>query len=139
MHPRRHLIVLFTLAMFVASSLLAAMPLVWCVGKDGHRGVEYSLSAADTHLDHKTFGAEADEQAPVKTADCHDWQLVGKAKVAPPDSAGVIPFALRVMTLLPTLPTSLESADPPSPFRDPGSFTASATQREALRSTILRI
>jgi hypothetical protein len=139
MRPHRRLIVLFTLAMFVASSLLAAMPLVWCVGKDGHRGVEYNLSTADRHVNHMTFGADPDDHASMKAADCQDWQLLGKAKVALADQGGVIPFALRVVTFLPTLPACQQCADPPFPFSDPDFLAASAPQREALRSTILRI
>jgi hypothetical protein len=35
----RRFIGIFLLLAFVPSGLLAAMPLVWCVGDDGHRSV----------------------------------------------------------------------------------------------------
>ena len=43
MHLLMRLIAILTALSFAGSSTLSAMPLVWCIGNDGHRAVETML------------------------------------------------------------------------------------------------
>src|SRR5215470_6954515 len=96
--PRWHrLIVVLLLVTFTPASVLAAMPLVWCMGQDGHRAVEYKASRShDTHL---AVGSKHDDVAQAVSEDkgdgCHDRQLVDKAKTAKAPAGGLLPFSLR--------------------------------------------
>lgn len=61
---------------FLGSSTLSAMPLVWCIGDDGHRGVENMLHQ------HSHDGVEVAVQktaVSVAPAACKDWKLLGTA------------------------------------------------------------
>src|SRR5215475_309261 len=110
--PHWHrLIVIFLLATFAPSSVLAAMPVVWCMGHDGHRAVEYKASVS--HVAHCPLGSKHDEVAQVNDEGdgCRDSQLIDKAKAANGPSDGVLPFGLRNvielrMSAEPVAPTS---------------------------------
>lgn len=129
---------------FASSSSLAAMPLVWCLGADGHRAVEYKIG--NTHADHQALGrrgpAATDNSEPraADHDDCMDWTLVGKAKVSALQADhGLLTFGLRVAVVLPavrmpTLPEVAEATRWQPPERAPPD-----PQRTALRSVVLRI
>jgi hypothetical protein len=79
-----HRIIALLLALqFAPSGLLAAMPLVWCIGADGHAGIEYKIGGR--HLEGPAGGQRhlASERAPQSLADsdyCQDLQLVAPTK-----------------------------------------------------------
>jgi hypothetical protein len=139
MRPWRRTFLAFLIAVFALSTMLAAMPLVWCVGDDGHRGVEYSLSADTKHIDHQTLAGDVDPSTPSNVSDCQDWQLLGKAKVALPDNGGIVPFALREVTHLPTLPPPRQLACPLQVSFETGQVFVPDKARDAMRTTVLLI
>jgi hypothetical protein len=141
MHVWRRLIALFLLLAFTPGSLLAAMPLVWCVGDDGHRGVEYRVTFGAKHIEHQALGSQADGalQNAAEDDGCRDWQLIGKAKVAKvPDGAGVLTFGVRQICVLPALPALLVAASSPAPTYS-GREPVPDIRRDTLRSVVLRI
>jgi len=129
-----HRIVALVVALiFAPGSVLAAMPIVWCVGGDGHRAIEYHISADGRHIEHAQLGKQTLSSAmaePSEADDCQDWHLVGKTSVAgqQPDH-GVLTFDLRIATIrltthVPTLPEIAQAARflqrerlPPDPQR----------------------
>jgi len=138
---RRFVAVLLLLA-FVPSSMLAAMPLVWCVGDDGHRAIEYAVSSGTKHLHHRALGVQGDDAVLGTLPDddgCQDWQLMGKAKTAKAANGGVLAFDLRIVIALPTMPAIL----PPTSQRFWSSYAAEPpildAQLAVLRSVVLLI
>jgi hypothetical protein len=129
---------------FVTSSSLASMPLVWCVGADGHRAVEYKTGSR--HTDHHALGQRelpakiAAEPQSAEHDDCQDWHLVSKAKVSALQAdQGLLTFDLRVAVALPALhiPTLPEIAQ--ATLIRPPESAPSDPQRAALRSVVLLI
>ena len=129
---------------FASSSTLASMPLVWCVGADGHRAVEYKTGSR--HADHQRLGQSeipanigAEPQAS-EHDDCQDWQLVAKAKVSVLQADhGLLTFDVRVAVALPALhiPTLPEVAQ--ATLWRPPERAPPDPQRAALRSVVLLI
>lgn len=141
---RRFIAAVLALAL-VPSSALAAMPLVWCVGLDGHRAVEFSRAPAGKHTDHRALGQQLVPDALSATqADgdsCQDWQLVGPAEAsASQDHAGLLTFDLRTVEPLPELPTLVVTAADPT-FRTVRANHSPPPdlRRTALRSVVLLI
>lgn len=139
----RMLAVLLALV-FAMSSTLASMPLVWCVGADGHRAIEYKTGSS--HADHDALGKRerstrttADGQS-VSDADCQDWHLVAKANASALQADdGLLTFDLRVAISLPTLHVAmLTKAAQATPWPAPESAGPDPA-RAALRSVVLRI
>ena len=85
----RVILVVTTLS-FLGSSTLAAMPLVWCAGNDGHRVIEPLLHQ---HAAQTPENSEGDPHGP-----CTDWHLLGATNVlqvkaleeAPKDLTGIL-------------------------------------------------
>jgi hypothetical protein len=137
------------MALLIApSSVLAAMPVAWCVGADGHRAIEFSLSSTGKHhhADHLTLAGESVAPSGVEQADradgeCQHWQLVDASKASEKRSVeGVIPLHLRLVVSLPAL-SLLEALEARRPWLDVSSATRRPPdpQRLELRSIILLI
>jgi hypothetical protein len=135
----RRLIAVLLLLAFVPGSTLAAMPLVWCVGENGHRAIEYAASPATSHIDHLSLGSPTEGALEAADHGCQDLRLMGQAKMAKAPTGGLLTFDLRNVIELPTTPAaqfptcdrlwSSYSSAPPVP--DP--------QRIALRCVVLLI
>jgi hypothetical protein len=85
----------------VGSSTLSAMPLVWCIGNDGHRAVETILhqhapQAADA-------AAEEDEADPSHKGPCSDWQLMSAAGAPQEKGQAEAPKQLAAVIAYPPL------------------------------------
>jgi len=118
------------------------MPVVWCVGADGHNGMELS-HVGGRHVDIAALSdpsAEAREASFAQEAqpgDCLDRQLLDKSKASAPTIDGIVSFDLRAFVLLPLfVPTGVSAPSigwreralaPPDPVRD------------AIRSVVLLI
>jgi hypothetical protein len=113
---RRCLLALLTLFAFLPSSVLAAMPVVWCIGTDGHHGIEYSMSAPGAHaLHHRLLNAAEPHEDPAADGQggCQDRQLMAKCKVGPQQIEGLIALDLRVAVALPPAPAFAAAMRPP--------------------------
>jgi hypothetical protein len=139
--PRwRRLIVVLLIATFTPGSVLAAMPLVWCMGQDGHRAVEYKPSRS--HVAHTALGSKHDvvDQANDGKGDgCHDRQLIDKAKTAKAPAGGLLPFSLRNVIELRLSPGPVPAVSKLSPPACTGKCPAPDPERTALRSVVLLI
>lgn len=136
----RRLIVVLLIATFTPGSVLAAMPLVWCMGQDGHRAVEYKASRS--HAVHTAVGSKHDVVDPAnegKGDGCHDRQLVDKAKTAKAPAGGLLPFGLRNVIELRMSPGRLAAASKLSPPACTGKCPPPDPERAARRSVVLLI
>jgi hypothetical protein len=135
----RRLIVILLLATFAPGSVLAAMPVVWCVGQDGHRAVEFKPSRS--HKAHVVLGSKQDDVAKAtedKDDGCHDSQLIDKAKTAKAPAGGLLPFGLRSVIELRRSPV-FAAASKLSPPACTGKRPVPDPERAARRSVILLI
>jgi hypothetical protein len=134
------LIVVLLLATFTPGSVLAAMPLVWCMGQDGHRAAEYKASRS--HVAHLAVGSKHDDVIQAnegKIDGCHDRQLIDKAKTAKAPVGGLLPFEMRNVI---ELRMSLGPVAPASKLSPPacsGYCPAPDPERAARRSVVLLI
>jgi|SRR5262245_39166855 len=139
--PRWHrLIVVLLLATFTPGSVLAAMPLVWCIGHDGHRAVEYKASRS--HEAHLAVGSKHDDVAQAnkdKGDGCHDHQLIDKAKTTKAPAGGLLRFAMRNVIELRMSPGPVATASKLSPPACTGKCPAPDPERAARRSVVLLI
>jgi hypothetical protein len=140
--PRWHrIIVVLLLVTFTPASVFAAMPLVWCMGQDGHRAVEYKASRS--HVAHVAVGSKYDDVAQVVSEDkghgCHDRQVIDKAKTAKAPTDGLLPFSLRNVIELRTLPGKVATASKLSPPACTDKCPAPNPERAARRSVVLLI
>jgi hypothetical protein len=101
MHLLMRLIAILTALSFAGSSTLSAMPLVWCIGNDGHRAVETMLHH------HGTQAAEPSaEEAIADTSHndpCSDWQLLSAAGAPQAKGLDAEPKLLTVVLAYPPL------------------------------------
>jgi hypothetical protein len=138
----RCLVALLTLLAFLPASVLAAMPVVWCVGADGHHGIEYSIGGLGPHTVHHPRPNVAEPQDGNSTTDeggCQDWQLMDKCRVGPQQIEGLITLDLRVAVVLPALSApSLATATRPTQWEHGGGRPADS-HLGARRSVVLRI
>jgi len=145
----RRLIVLLLIICFTPASVLAAMPLTFCLGANGHQAIEYTAnvehSGSEFGLDPLiTGGAEqlAEMSGVVGNRDCVDLALLSETR-----TAGQVAYIAeaRLPVDLPTclLPRKLDpeasvrvdiSPVALSPYSD-----GSGPQLVALRTIILRI
>jgi hypothetical protein len=139
--PRwRRLIVVLLLATFTPGSVLAAMPLVWCIGQDGHRAVEYK--PARSHVGHVVLGSKHNDVAQAnedKGDGCRDSQLIDKAKTAKAPAGGLLPLSLRNVIELRMSPGSVPAVSKLSPPPCTGKCLAPDPERAARRSVVLLI
>lgn len=107
-HRWRNIVALLLTLVFAPSSVLAAMPVVWCIGADGHQAVEASVGPSASHVDHRALGdhrtAGHDDTRSLEHGPCQDRQLLDKSKICVPANDGVIAFGLRDFVVLPSLP-----------------------------------
>ena len=141
----RRLLTGLLLLVFAPSSVFAAMPVVWCVGSDGHRAVEYSLRDSGRHADHQPVAQLLSDESrgvhPSAEVDCRHWLLLGKAKVSSQQAHdGLLTFDVRVVVVLPSPPLDewlcVSSSSPLVGFTN---CRPPDPQRLALRSIVLRI
>jgi len=95
------IMIIVTTLCFVGSSTLCAMPLVWCIGNDGHRAIETMLhqhgsAATDISTDDEKLGST--HQQP-----CSDWQLLSAAVAQHVKSCDEAPKHLTVVIAFPPL------------------------------------
>ena len=115
------------------------MPLVWCAGADGHRGLELS-HLGGRHVDVTALSDPADAAGFMQdgqSQDCVDRQLLDTSKASAQSVNGIVSFDLRAFVLIPLLlPTQASALSicwreralvPPDPMRD------------AIRSVVLLI
>jgi len=139
----QRLVALLMVLVFVPSTVLAAMPLTWCIGADGHRAIEFAAGGAVKHDNHQALlhvePASTASQSAGDSEDCRHWQLLEKTKVAQHDGQGLLTPDLRVAVALPALSllqvvrTVLVSA----PYRSDGGQPPDP-HLTVLRSTVLR-
>lgn len=103
------LVAIVTALSFAGSSTLSAMPLVWCIGKDGHRAVE------SMHQQ----GMQASDPSPGEliatgshSEPCSDWQLLSTAGPPQVKSPDVEPKPITVLTAYPPLKLVVDAAFP---------------------------
>lgn len=139
-------IALFLALIFAPSTLLGAMPLVWCVGSDGHRAVEYASHDRDggRHANHRVLGQQFvhDDVLKVEAEDdnCRDLQILDtSAKSEPQSRDGVLPFDIRVFVALPTLPLVERAVVALSTDLFCTDYRCLEPPNIALRSVVLRI
>ncbi len=140
MPPRwRNIVALLLALAFAPSSVLAAMPVVWCVGADGHRAVEFSLGSSAGHADHRALGEHrsATDEAGAQDA-CLDRQLLDDSKVSAPGHDGIVSFDLRAVVVLPSVPHEGSERPPRRSLLEPLLSRADA-QLAAHRSIVLLI
>ena len=140
MPPRwRNIVALLLALVFAPSSVLAAMPVVWCVGADGPRAVEFSLGAGAGHADHRALGEHrsAADEAGAQDA-CLDRQLLDDSKVSAPGLDGIVSFDLRAVVVLPSVPLEGSERPPRRFLLEPRQSLADA-QLTAHRSVVLLI
>jgi len=148
MRPRR-LVALLLILFFVPASMLAAMPLSFCLGSDGHQAIEYVVQndhgRAEVGLDPLiTSGAEmlADVVGAVEHPECVDVALLSDARtdkrVSEIDEArlaNVVPPCL--------LPRKFDAQafahTEPNPFALASTERGVSPQLVTLRTTVLRI
>jgi len=105
----RFAIALLMALIFAPSTVLGSMPLVWCIGSDGHRAVEYSIGKnRGKHADHQALGQQLPpndvSEAQHHDGNCRDWQILDtSAKSQPQSPDGLLSFDIRVFVALPTL------------------------------------
>jgi hypothetical protein len=138
MHLLMRLIAILTALSFAGSSTLSAMPLVWCIGNDGHRAVETMLHH------HGTQAAEpsADEAiADTSHNDpCSDWQLLSAAGAPQAKGLDAEPKVLTVVMAYPPLKLVVGASSPPRAARHVGpSQPRPGAHLSALRSVVLLI
>lgn len=118
------IIAVVTALCFAGSSALSAMPLVWCIGNDGHRAVE---AAFHQHAS-QPFDVTAQVEIPgsLQQEPCSDWQLLSAAGTpqakgsdeAPKNFSFAIAFPpLKLVTAATAPPGAISQAvpRPPSP------------------------
>lgn len=132
------LIAIVTALSFAGSSTLSAMPLVWCVGNDGHRAVETILHQQST----QSGDSAADEGIAASShhGPCSDWQLLSTAGPPQAKTLDVGPKALTAVTAYP--PLRLLIAQPSFPQGPRHAFPRQprpGAQLRALRSVVLLI
>lgn len=135
----RNIVALLLILVFPPSSVLAAMPVVWCIGADGHRAVEISIGVGAKHVDHRALGGDRTtlEDADTQPVDdsCQDRQLLDKSKVCAAGDDGIVAFDLRAYVVLPSVP--LERADGATQNHYPEAATAPPDALHVARRTVV--
>lgn len=145
----RRLVALLLILVFAPATMLAAMPLSFCLGSDGHQAIEYVVQddhgRAEVGLDPLiTSGAEqlADVIGAVEHPECVDVALLSDARTAKP---GNNIDGARLADLLPPclLPRNFDAQAfaqrEPNPFALASIEHGTSPQLVALRTVILRI
>jgi hypothetical protein len=131
------LIALVTALCFAGSGSLSAMPLVWCIGNDGHRAVEAILHQHAVPADTLADEGMGDRS---HTDTCSDLQLLGTAGQPQAKSLDAKPKTLTVVMAYPPLKQVVEASSPPKLARNAACFLAAPTPSlSALRSVVLLI
>jgi len=128
------------LATFAPSSVLAAMPVVWCVGHGGHRALEYKVTPS--HVAHLAVGTKHEHLAQATESEvdsCSDYQLVDKAKTAKKPAGGILPFGLRNVIELRMSPEPIAPASKLLPPACTGKCPLPDPECAARRSVVLLI
>lgn len=144
--PRLHRVG-YTIAvfLFVLLSTGGAPGLVYCIGADGHQGIEYaSGSSCGDHPESEQGARSGDGMNPVEhCGPCVDIPL-GKVSVSPPEFRGKLaipkfqPPRHVIANLL--LLSLLQSLDPQTPFSNAGAHLGGISPvLVALRTTLLQI
>lgn len=129
-------IVVLTALCFLGSSTLSAMPLVWCIGNDGHRAIEailhqHSPQVADDKV--REHAAAAAHNAP-----CSDWQLLGATGTTHVKAVEEAPKQIVVVIAFPSLRLIADAPAGHITGAEPRPPTAEANLR-ARRSVLLLI
>lgn len=120
----RRAIALVMLVVMLPASVLAAMPMRFCEGSDGHRALEFVVAGAH-HVDDQAVQADgdADHDAAVTTgADCRDTPIFGSLRLANRTSDATQDHAFKSLAVLvapaavPT-PQALRGASCPAPAK----------------------
>jgi hypothetical protein len=112
------------------------MPLVWCIGNDGHRAVETMLHqqgvpAAEASVD-------ADDRS--HHGPCSDWQLLSTAGPPQAKSLDAEPKAVTVVMAYPPLKQAVGPLSPTQGLHAAlGFLPTPAAHLSAHRSVVLRI
>ena len=135
----RRIIAVLLLMAFVPASMAAALPLVYCFGADGHRGIElvqsapHHVDAAVQPSDHPEHGAAIEEAA----EGCTDYKVTSLAGFAP------CGFDLKsVLSKAPPIPPAIFAnrsswRRPPKALPRMCQFAACLADRLALRRTVV--
>jgi hypothetical protein len=132
------IIAVITTLCFAGSSTLSAMPLVWCIGNDGHRAVEAILHQ---HTSQSSSVAAQDEiPTSPQQEPCSDWQLLSAAGTPHAKAGGEAPKSFTVDIAYPPLKLVVAQKAPPGAVSEavPRPPAPQAHLR-ALRSVVLLI
>lgn len=136
-------IAIAVLMVFTPASVLAGTPLRLCVGDDGHRAIEFVLSAQH-HND--TQGVDVADCAVVgehfitAPSECTDSPLLSVAQK--PSTQAKTAFALddaTILALLPPVPKVPTHSELPRADVEPAAVLLSNAQLDALRTVVLLI
>ncbi len=105
------IIAVITTLCFAGSSTLSAMPLVWCIGNDGHRAVEAILHQ---HTSQSSSVAAQDEgAASLQQEPCSDWQLLSAAGTPQAKATDEAPKSFTFKIAFPPLKVVVAETAPP--------------------------
>ena len=131
----KRLIAILTVVSFAGSGTLSAMPLVWCIGNDGHRAVEAMLhqgtQAAEPSVDYRI--SDKTHQDP-----CSDWQLLSPAGSPQAKTLDAEPKVLTVLVAYPPLKLAVGGSSSPARALY-ACHSQPPTHLAALHSVVLRI
>jgi hypothetical protein len=136
----RKIVISLLALMLLPSSILVAMPLVWCLHADGYGQLEFN-HAAGRHAAHQSIGVSGSTQTATgevsERGDCRDQQVVDRSKVSRHGTEGIIPLDLRICKRI-SFPTDTAREAVPrfAAVRDAAPPDPLATY---IRTTILRI
>lgn len=119
----QRLVATILLLTFIPASLAAAMPIVYCFGADGHRGIELVQSTPHHGIEHDHVDAGHGElgAALSQSDDCVDYKVVS--------ISGVPPRALDLKLAVETMPAPLVATIPTC--RAPGHHVSDARHRQS--------
>lgn len=132
------IIAVVTALCLVGSGTLSAMPLVWCIGNDGHRAVE---AAFHQHASQSSAVVAHDESpASAQHEPCSDWQLLSAAGTPYAKASEEAPKSFTVELAFPSLRLVIARATSPGEISNsvPRPHTPQA-HLVALRSVVLLI
>lgn len=118
MRVLRRICAAMILLAFLPASIAAALPLVYCVGANGHHAIEYVGTGSHDHGAPWSASDGASGKASVEHRTCIDFQLTPVAQAAPRDakaglaSAGESPSPLKYV-----IPADAECRFPQPPGR----------------------
>jgi hypothetical protein len=132
------LMAIFTALSVASSSTLSAMPLVWCIGNDGHRAVETMLHQQGVHAAEASVDDGIDD--PSHHGPCSDWRLLSTAGPPQAKSLDAEPKAVTVVVAYPPLKQAVGLLSPTQGLHAALGFRPTpAAHLSAHRSVVLRI